>query len=55
MNWDVVVVDVSEHPIESPKKTEAVLFRQKEKTYAQKPSCNRKKSKIIKSAVNECW
>lgn len=33
MNWSVVLVDVGESPIERPKKTAAVLFREKEKTY----------------------
>jgi hypothetical protein len=41
MEWEVAIVDVSEHPIERPKKTTAVLFRKKEEAYAQKPSYNR--------------
>ena len=36
--WEIVVVDVSEHSIERPKKIEAVLLREKEKTYLKKPS-----------------
>ena len=38
--WQAVVVDVSEHPIERPKKTAALLLRQKEKTYPEKPVIN---------------
>ena len=33
VEWEVVIVDVSEHPIERPKKTTTVLFREKEKTF----------------------
>ena len=33
VRWSVVLVDVAESPIERPKKTAAVLFRQKEKAY----------------------
>jgi len=33
VKWSVVLVDVGESPIERPKKTAALLLRQKEKTY----------------------
>ena len=33
MDWEVILVDVSEHPIERPKKTAKVLFRKEEKTF----------------------
>ena len=39
--WEVVVVNVSEHPIERPKKTAPVLLRKEEKTYLKKPGSSR--------------
>jgi hypothetical protein len=36
VEWNIVVVDVSEHAIERPKKTAQILFRQEEKTYFKK-------------------
>ena len=33
IKWSVVLVDVGESPVERPKKTAAVLFREKEKAY----------------------
>ena len=41
MEWEVVIVDVSEHPIERPKKTTKVLFRKKEKTFLKKSDSDR--------------
>jgi Helix-turn-helix of DDE superfamily endonuclease len=34
---EVILVDVSESPVESPKKTKGLLFRQKEKALKQNP------------------
>ncbi|MFT4155206.1 helix-turn-helix domain-containing protein [Parafilimonas sp.] len=34
VKWPVVLVDVGESPVEQPKKTAAVLFREKEKAHA---------------------
>lgn len=41
VKWEVVVVDVCEHPIERPKKTAAVLFREKEEAFPKKSVSNR--------------
>ena len=41
VEWEVVVVDVSEHLIERPKKTAAVLFREKEEAFPKKSVSNR--------------
>jgi hypothetical protein len=40
MEWEVVIIDVSEHPIERPKKTTAILFGKKAKTFLKKPIGN---------------
>src|ERR1022692_3253166 len=36
VEWEVVIVDVAEHPIERPKKTKTILFREKEKAHLKK-------------------
>ncbi len=36
--YDVILVDATETPIERPKKTEKFLFRKKEKTYTENPA-----------------
>jgi Helix-turn-helix of DDE superfamily endonuclease len=36
--FEVVVVDVSEHPVERPKKTASSLLRQKETSHPQEPT-----------------
>ena len=41
--FEVIVVDVSEHPIERPKKTAAELFWKKETTHPKKSGSDRKK------------
>ena len=41
VEWEVVIVDVSEHPIERPKKTAKILFRKKEKTLLKKSASDR--------------
>ena len=45
MGWEIVVVDVSEHPIERPKKTTAILFWEEEKTFLKKSSCGRSENR----------
>jgi hypothetical protein len=35
---EVILIDASESPIQRPKKTEAVLFRQEKKTYIKNTS-----------------
>ncbi|CAL7961016.1 hypothetical protein MIDIC_330011 [Alphaproteobacteria bacterium] len=42
MEYEVVLVDASETPIQRPKKTAIFLFRGKEKTYHKKPSSSKK-------------
>ncbi len=39
--YEVVLIDVAESPIERPKKTKTVLFREKEKTHIKNSSCRR--------------
>jgi len=41
MTFEVVLVDATESPIQRPKKTEALLFREKEAPHAQDPTCRR--------------
>ena len=41
VDYAVVLVDASETPIQRPKKTALLLFRQEEKAYTQKPSRGR--------------
>ncbi len=40
-NFEIVLVDVAETPIERPKKTTQVLFRQEKKTHTKKSSSGR--------------
>ena len=39
MDYDVVLIDATETPIERPKKTKRLLFRKKERTHFKDPSC----------------
>ena len=39
-SFEMVVIDATESPIERPKKTKVVLFRQKEKTFLKNATCN---------------
>lgn len=41
MDYEVVLVDATESPIERPKKTKVILFRKKEKTYFKNPNSGR--------------
>jgi hypothetical protein len=41
MNWEVVVIDARESPIERPKKTAEVLLRQKEKAHSKNTNSSR--------------
>lgn len=45
VEYELVLVDASEHPIQRPKKTKTFLLRQKEKAYVKKPNC-RKQSEL---------
>ena len=39
MEYEVVLVDATETPIERPKKTKTLLLRQEEKAYFKEPDC----------------
>lgn len=41
MDWEVVVIDVGESPIERPKKTTKILFGKKETTHFKDSNCRR--------------
>lgn len=41
VEYSVVLVDASETPIQRPKKTKALLLREKEKAHLKKPGCFR--------------
>ena len=41
VEYEVVLIDATETPIERPKKTKTILFRQKEKTYHKDTACRR--------------
>ena len=40
IEYDVVLIDATETPIERPKKAKAFLFRKKEKTYFKDSGCS---------------
>ncbi len=43
-NYETILIDATETPIERPKKTKKILFRKEEKTHPKKPgSCRQKK------------
>jgi hypothetical protein len=39
VEYEVVLIDATETPIERPKKTKAFLLRKKEEAYLKKPNC----------------
>ena len=43
MDYEVVLIDATESPIERPKKAKALLFRKEEKTHIKNPNCRRQK------------
>lgn len=45
MDYEVVLVDATESPIERPKKTKVLLFGEKEKTHIKNPNSNRQENK----------
>ncbi len=49
---EIVLIDATETPIERPKKTKALLFRQEEKTYVKKPGSGRQKNKKVFQTEN---
>jgi len=40
LQWEVLVIDVGESPVDRPKKKAKVLFREKEKTYTENTNSN---------------
>jgi hypothetical protein len=48
MEWEVAIVDVSEHPIERPKKTTAVLFRKKLHANSELPKRNHQRNPLTR-------
>ncbi len=41
VEYDVVLIDATETPIERPKKAKALLFREEENTHTEEPNCGR--------------
>ncbi|SPR02436.1 transposase [Orientia tsutsugamushi] len=41
MNYEVVLIDATESPIERPKKTKILLFRKEEKSYTKNSNSGR--------------
>ncbi len=51
----VVLVDVTETPIERPKKTKALLLWQEEKTHLKEPSCSREANQTSNLYLSRSW
>ncbi|SPM46410.1 transposase [Orientia tsutsugamushi] len=44
MNYEVVLIDATESPIERPKKTKILLFRKEEKVYTKNSNSGRQEN-----------
>ncbi|BAG40858.1 transposase [Orientia tsutsugamushi] len=44
MNYEVVLIDATERPIERPKKTKILLFRKEEKAYTKNSNSGRQEN-----------